>query len=75
LELGLDRPDLFLSKRGLCSDQLSFVPGYPLRGGQQNRAKADIEWQAGPAGPVAFDPKLTSDPRMYFTILTGTGKL
>ena len=35
LELGPDRPDVFLSQRRLGSNQLSFVPGYPPGGGQQ----------------------------------------
>jgi hypothetical protein len=35
LELGPDRPDVFLPQRRLGSNQLPFVPGYPPGGGQQ----------------------------------------
>jgi hypothetical protein len=35
LEFGPDRPDVFLPQRWLCSDQLPFVPGYPLGGGRR----------------------------------------
>jgi hypothetical protein len=34
LELGPDRPDVFLSQRRLGSNQLPFVPGYPPGGRQ-----------------------------------------
>jgi hypothetical protein len=34
-ELGPDRPDVFLPQRGLCSNQLPFVPRYPLGGGKR----------------------------------------
>jgi hypothetical protein len=35
LEFGPDRPDVFLPQWRLGSDQLSFIPGYPFGGGQQ----------------------------------------
>src|ERR1700678_2809533 len=34
LQLGPDRPDMLWPQRGLCSNQLAFVPGYTSGGGR-----------------------------------------